>query len=101
MNKKKLEERIEFLEKTRKLQEKKEGELTFNFKHLFGYDVELITYKKERENYYYLKRFPFPSIFNSKTEKTLTPEFESETELMIYIINNYEKIKKELKEENE
>jgi hypothetical protein len=99
MNKRKLEERIEFLEKTRKPQGKKEGELTFNFQHLLGYDVELMTYEKECKTYYYLKRFPFPSIFSNTTEKTLTPEFESETELMIYLINNYEKIKNE--KENE
>lgn len=99
MNKKKLEERIEFLEKTRKLQEKKEGELTFNFQHLLGYDVELMTYEKECKTYYYLKRCR--NIFCMNKPKVLTPEFESETELMIYIINNYEKIKKELKEENE
>ena len=98
MNKRKikqLEQKLENLKMETKL--KRRGELTFNFKYLLGHDIELMTYKKECKTYYYLKRCRI--IFCMNKSKVLTPEFESETELMIYIINNYEKIKKELKEE--
>lgn len=96
---KKIKEKFNLLEeKIRRLENKN----NFEPKDLIKYNTKIIIFEKEGKKNYYIKKYnifggwlTFSSYLEDKLTNVLSPEFDNEKELNIWILENYKRINKE------